>query len=177
MTTDKPAENRRAARGFAALSPEKRSEISSKGGKAVPNQSRAFYLDNTLAKVAGAKGGKGVPAEKRAFSLDRDLAARSGSAKNKRAQNAAKSSKTPSTLGREEAAARGSLKEAKAGTKELGRKSKRGFAAMSLEKRLEISRKGGFGVPPEKRYFATHKDGAAAAGKKGGRGRPKQSDA
>lgn len=47
-------------------------------------------------------------------------------------------------------------------------KSRRGFAAMSVEKRTEIARKGGAGVPADKRSFSKSKDLAASAGRKGG---------
>jgi len=46
--------------------------------------------------------------------------------------------------------------------------SKRGFAAMPLEKRREIARKGGAAVPRHKRSFAKSPELAAAAGRKGG---------
>lgn len=48
------------------------------------------------------------------------------------------------------------------------RKAKRGFAAMSLEKRREIARKGGQSVKPENRAFAQNRELAAEAGRKGG---------
>ena len=48
------------------------------------------------------------------------------------------------------------------------RKAKRGFAAMSPEKRREIARKGGQSVKPENRAFAQNRDLAAEAGRKGG---------
>lgn len=47
-------------------------------------------------------------------------------------------------------------------------KKPRGFAAMSKEKRVAIARKGGHGVPAEKRSFSTNQDLAKAAGRKGG---------
>ncbi len=47
-------------------------------------------------------------------------------------------------------------------------KAKRGFAAMTLEKRREIARKGGQAVKPENRAFAKDKELAAEAGRKGG---------
>ena len=58
--------------------------------------------------------------------------------------------------------------------------SKRGFAAMSPEKRQEIARKGGASVPGHKRSFAKNKDLAAEAGRRGGQasrggGRPTKS--
>ncbi|MDP3869141.1 general stress protein [Phenylobacterium sp.] len=47
-------------------------------------------------------------------------------------------------------------------------KARRGFAAMSPEKRLEIARRGGKAVRPENRSFAKNRDLAASAGRKGG---------
>jgi general stress protein YciG len=47
-------------------------------------------------------------------------------------------------------------------------KARRGFAAMSPERRREIARKGGAAVAPENRSFAKSKDLAASAGRKGG---------
>lgn len=46
--------------------------------------------------------------------------------------------------------------------------ARRGFGAMSLEKRTEIARKGGASVPSAKRSFAKDRDLAASAGRKGG---------
>ena len=65
-------------RGFAAMSPERRREIASKGGKAVPAEKRSFSNNAALASIAGTKGGKAVPSNKRSFSVDPDLAARTG---------------------------------------------------------------------------------------------------
>lgn len=45
-------------RGFAAMSPEKRSAISRLGGLAVPDDKRAFSQDRGLASSAGAVGGR-----------------------------------------------------------------------------------------------------------------------
>lgn len=47
-------------------------------------------------------------------------------------------------------------------------KAHRGFAAMTLEKRTEISRKGGASVPAAKRSFSQDRELAADAGRKGG---------
>jgi general stress protein YciG len=47
-------------------------------------------------------------------------------------------------------------------------KSRRGFAAMSVEKRTEIARKGGANVPASKRSFSRDRDLAASAGRIGG---------
>ncbi len=45
----------------------------------------------------------------------------------------------------------------------------RGFAAMDVERRREIARKGGQSVPDEKRSFSQDRALAAEAGRKGGR--------
>ncbi|CAB5220164.1 Stress-induced protein, KGG, repeat [uncultured Caudovirales phage] len=47
-------------------------------------------------------------------------------------------------------------------------KKLRGLAAVPLEKRLEIARKGGKAVRPEKRAFSQNKELASKAGRKGG---------
>ena len=47
-------------------------------------------------------------------------------------------------------------------------KQKRGFAAMSVERRREIAHKGGSSVPSEKRSFSKNKELATEAGRKGG---------
>lgn len=47
-------------------------------------------------------------------------------------------------------------------------RARRGFAAMSPERRREIARKGGASVPGDKRSFAKDRDLAATAGRKGG---------
>jgi len=48
------------------------------------------------------------------------------------------------------------------------RVSRRGFASMTPERRLEVARKGGAAVPREKRSFAQNSDLAREAGRKGG---------
>jgi general stress protein YciG len=45
-------------RGLANVSPERRREIASLGGKSVPREHRAFSRDPELAREAGRKGGK-----------------------------------------------------------------------------------------------------------------------
>ena len=52
-TTKKP-------RGFACISPERRREIASLGGKAVRPEDRSFSKDPKLASEAGRKGGQAV---------------------------------------------------------------------------------------------------------------------
>jgi general stress protein YciG len=49
MTEKKP-------RGFAAMTPERRRELASKGGKAVPAEKR-YYSNKANASSAGFKGG------------------------------------------------------------------------------------------------------------------------
>lgn len=54
-------------------------------------------------------------------------------------------------------------------------KSRRGFAAMSPEKRRAAQSKGGASVPASKRSFARDRSLAASAGRKGGEAfRPSQ---
>lgn len=71
-------EPKKSKRGFASMSPEKRREIASKGGKAVPADRRSFPQDPTLAAKAGRKGGQSVDQAKRSFSEDHELAAKAG---------------------------------------------------------------------------------------------------
>lgn len=47
----------KSKRGFAALSPERRSEIARAGGMAVKAASRSFSSNRELAAEAGRKGG------------------------------------------------------------------------------------------------------------------------
>ncbi len=51
-------ETKNSRRGFASMSPEKRREIASKGGKSVPSDRRSFSQDRDLAAKAGRKGGQ-----------------------------------------------------------------------------------------------------------------------
>jgi len=67
-----------AKRGFAGMTPEKRKEIATKGGKSVPAEKRAFSQNRALASRAGVKGGKTVRPSKRSFATDPDLASRAG---------------------------------------------------------------------------------------------------
>lgn len=76
MTEEK--QSRTHLRGFASLSPERRREIASMGGKSVPVEKRSFSRDRKLAATAGKKGGLAVPPEKRAYAMDSELASRSG---------------------------------------------------------------------------------------------------
>lgn len=51
---DKPKQRR----GFAAMTPERRTEIARKGGASVAPENRSFSKDRALSVAAGAKGGK-----------------------------------------------------------------------------------------------------------------------
>lgn len=68
----------KSKRGFASMSPERRKEIASKGGKAVAPENRSFAKDRTLAASAGRKGGLAVDPENRAYTRDRSLAQAAG---------------------------------------------------------------------------------------------------
>lgn len=68
----------KSKRGFASMSPEKRSEIARKGGMAVKPENRAFSKDRALASRSGKKGGASVKGENRTFSLDRQFASDAG---------------------------------------------------------------------------------------------------
>ena len=52
-------------RGFAGMTPERRREISSKGGKAAHEKGVAHEWDSTDAAHAGSKGGMARAAKKR----------------------------------------------------------------------------------------------------------------
>lgn len=45
-------------KGFACMTPERRAEISRKGGASVRPENRSFSRDNALAMTAGSLGGK-----------------------------------------------------------------------------------------------------------------------
>lgn len=73
-----PPKPKSTRRGFAGLSPEKRREIGSKGGKSVPPEKRGFARNPELARKAGAIGGKLIPRESRSFFANRELAREAG---------------------------------------------------------------------------------------------------
>lgn len=54
MTTKKSQVHKR---GFASMTPERRREIASKGGKSVKPENRAYARDKDLASRSGRKGG------------------------------------------------------------------------------------------------------------------------
>lgn len=47
----------RKPRGFAAMTPERRRELATKGGRSVPPGKRSFSRDRALAAEAGRRGG------------------------------------------------------------------------------------------------------------------------
>lgn len=47
----------KALRGFAAMTPERRTEVARLGGAATPPEKRSFFKNRELAATAGAKGG------------------------------------------------------------------------------------------------------------------------
>lgn len=56
-------------RGFAAMSPEKRKEISSKGGKAAHAKGAAHVFTPEEARIAGSKGGIAVSRDREHMSV------------------------------------------------------------------------------------------------------------
>jgi len=74
MDDTKPKSNK----GFASMTPERRREVASKGGKAVKPQNRSFSRDKDLAREAGKKGGKNVKPQNRTFFKNRELARSAG---------------------------------------------------------------------------------------------------
>lgn len=52
-----PTRSGKSNRGFASMSPERRSEIARKGGQALTPEQRSFSQDRDLAKRAGKRGG------------------------------------------------------------------------------------------------------------------------
>jgi uncharacterized protein len=57
MASDATPPRAARPRGFAAMTPERRREISSLGGKALPAHLRSFAQNRDLASKAGALGG------------------------------------------------------------------------------------------------------------------------
>ncbi len=50
--------NGKSRRGFASMTPERRKEIASMGGKSVDPANRAFAKNKELARAAGRQGGR-----------------------------------------------------------------------------------------------------------------------
>ena len=73
--TDDP---KRSRRGFASMDPEKRREISSKGGKAAHEKGTAHQFSSDEAREAGRKGGLRVSADPKHMA---EIGRKGGSAK------------------------------------------------------------------------------------------------
>ena len=58
MDIPEPPKSGTARRGFASMTPERRSEAARKGGASVPNEKRTFARDVELAREAGRRGGE-----------------------------------------------------------------------------------------------------------------------
>lgn len=56
-SSDLSAKVEKKRKGFASMSPEKRREIASKGGKAAHEKGTAYEWDSNSGKRAGQKGG------------------------------------------------------------------------------------------------------------------------
>ena len=54
-----PSGVKKAKRGFAAMTPEMRRALQSKGGRSVPAGKRAYSVDRELASRSGLKAGRG----------------------------------------------------------------------------------------------------------------------
>lgn len=65
-------------RGFAAMTPERRRELASMGGRALKPEQRSFSRNPDLAASAGRKGGLAVDPAKRTFSINHDMAVDAG---------------------------------------------------------------------------------------------------
>lgn len=65
-------------RGFASMTPERRRQIASMGGKAVKKENRSFSRNRKLAVSSGRKGGAAVKPENRTFYLDKEFASKCG---------------------------------------------------------------------------------------------------
>jgi general stress protein YciG len=71
-------EDKKVARGFASMDPEKQRAIARKGGLSVPGEKRSFSRSPELAAEAGRKGGQSVDSAKRSFSRNHTLASEAG---------------------------------------------------------------------------------------------------
>ena len=65
MTEPPPPPPTPKKRGFAAMSPEKRKEIASRGGKRAHEKGKAHRFTKDEARDAGSKGGKAAAAKRK----------------------------------------------------------------------------------------------------------------
>ena len=66
IATTESAPTEKAPRGFAAMTPEKQREISSKGGKAAHAKGTAYEFTPEKAREAGRKGGRAAQTKREA---------------------------------------------------------------------------------------------------------------
>jgi general stress protein YciG len=71
-------EKPKSKKGLASLSPERRRQIASMGGKSVPKEKRTFARDRDVASAAGKIGGRTIRPETRTFALYPDIASMAG---------------------------------------------------------------------------------------------------
>jgi len=73
-----PDEEPKKLRGLAAMSPERRREIASKGGKATQEKGTGNRFTSESAKMAGVKGGKSAQASGKAHRFTTETAREAG---------------------------------------------------------------------------------------------------
>jgi general stress protein YciG len=71
-------EKPKSKKGLASLSPERRRQIASMGGKSVPKEKRTFARNRDVASAAGKIGGRTIRPETRTFALYPELASTAG---------------------------------------------------------------------------------------------------
>ncbi len=71
-------EKPKSKKGLASLSPERRRQIASMGGKSVPKEKRTFARNRDVASAAGKKGGRTIRPETRTFAVYPELASIAG---------------------------------------------------------------------------------------------------
>jgi uncharacterized protein len=93
-------ESNKKKKGFASLSPEKRKEIASKGGKAVHEKGNAHKFNSETARKAGKIGGKAVSENREHMAnIGRKGGEASSASKGKRASNNGNSTEQDGTNG------------------------------------------------------------------------------
>ena len=75
---DEQATPKKVLRGFAAMSPEKRREVSGKGGKSAHAQGLAHQWTSEEASEAGKKGSKTAHAQGTAYRWTKETAGEAG---------------------------------------------------------------------------------------------------
>lgn len=78
MATSNEGGKRKAARGFAAMDPQRQREIASRGGKAAHQKGTAHEFNAEEARIAGSKGGQAAHRKGTAHEFDSDEAREAG---------------------------------------------------------------------------------------------------